>query len=176
MEELSQVPTNTITQPSPTVTQPTPVYAGFWRRVLAAIIDSILLQVVMSIISVIFGIGSALSMLPMLATDNDAAIAGMIASLVASMMMLIIVSTIVNWLYYSLMESSSLQASLGKMAIGIVVTDLDGNRITFSRATGRYFSKIISSIILCIGYIMVGFTAKKQGLHDIIAGTLVVKK
>jgi uncharacterized RDD family membrane protein YckC len=74
------------------------------------------------------------------------------------------------------MESSARQATLGKMALGIVVTDLDGNRIGFGRATGRYFAKILSALILLIGFIMAAFTQKKQGLHDIIAGTLVVKK
>jgi uncharacterized RDD family membrane protein YckC len=61
------------------------------------------------------------------------------------------------------------------MVLGISVTDLSGNRISFGRATGRYFSKIISGIIFCIGYIMAAFTAKKQALHDIMASTLVVK-
>ena len=61
------------------------------------------------------------------------------------------------------------------MALGIIVTDLDGNQISFGRANGRYWSKIVSSITLLIGYIMAGFTEKKQALHDIIAGTLVLK-
>jgi uncharacterized RDD family membrane protein YckC len=74
------------------------------------------------------------------------------------------------------MESSYLQATLGKMAIGIVVTDLEGKRISFARATGRHFAKIISGFILFIGYIMAGFTQKKQALHDLIADCLVVKK
>ena len=61
------------------------------------------------------------------------------------------------------------------MALGMKVTDLAGNRISFLRATGRYFAKIISALILFIGFIMVAFTEKKQGLHDMIAGTLVVR-
>jgi uncharacterized RDD family membrane protein YckC len=62
------------------------------------------------------------------------------------------------------------------MAIGIKVTDLNGNRISFGRATGRYFAKILSGMILMIGYIMAGFTEKKQALHDMIASCLVVMK
>ena len=81
-----------------------------------------------------------------------------------------------QWLYFALMESSSKQATLGKMALGIIVTDLNGNRLSFGRATGRYFGKIISGAILMIGYIMAGFTEKKQALHDIIAGCLVVNR
>lgn len=82
---------------------------------------------------------------------------------------------IASWLYYALMESSHKQATIGKIVLGISVTDLSGNRISFGRATGRYFAKIISGVLLSIGYIMAAFTAKKQTLHDIIASTLVIK-
>lgn len=87
-----------------------------------------------------------------------------------------LVFVIVGWLYFALMESSAKRATIGKMLLGIVVTDLGGNRISFGRATARFWSKIISGLILYIGFIMAGFTEKKQGLHDIIAGTLVLKK
>jgi len=79
------------------------------------------------------------------------------------------------WIYEAAMESSSKQATLGKMALGLKVTDEQGGRISFARATGRYFAKIISGMILFIGYIMAGFTARKQALHDMIAGTLVTR-
>ena len=78
-----------------------------------------------------------------------------------------------SWLYEALMESSSYQSTLGKMIFGMKVTDLYGNRISFARATGRHFAKILSGMILCIGFIMVGLTERKQGLHDLLAGTLV---
>jgi uncharacterized RDD family membrane protein YckC len=74
------------------------------------------------------------------------------------------------------MESSRYQASLGKMALGIVVTDLSGQRISFGRATGRHFAKIISKITIYIGYMMAGWTQQKQALHDMIAGCLVIRK
>jgi uncharacterized RDD family membrane protein YckC len=74
------------------------------------------------------------------------------------------------------MESSGSQGTLGKMAVGIKVTDLYGNRIGFGKATGRFFGKIISFFILLVGYLMVAFTQKKQGLHDMMAGCLVVNK
>ena len=82
----------------------------------------------------------------------------------------------IQWLYFALMESSKNQATLGKMALGLRVTDLNGNRISFGKATGRYFGKILSSMTLLIGYIMAAFTAKKQALHDFVAGTLVLSK
>lgn len=80
------------------------------------------------------------------------------------------------WFYYSGMESSSRQATLGKMAFKVMVTDLYGNRISFGRATGRFFSKMFISTILGIGFLLAFFTKKKQALHDLIAGTLVVNK
>jgi len=78
--------------------------------------------------------------------------------------------------YYVGQESSRKQATLGKRALGIIVTDLHGNRISNGRAVGRYFAKLLSALILLIGYFMAGFTEKKQALHDMIAGTLVVVK
>jgi uncharacterized RDD family membrane protein YckC len=122
-------------------------YGGFWIRVVAAIIDGILLAIVQFILR--------------LAIDDNT-VNGLI-------------NTVIGWLYYAGMESSARQATVGKMALGLTVTDLSGERISFLRATGRYFAKILSAIILGIGFIMVAFTEKKQGLHDMIAGTLVVK-
>lgn len=137
-----------------------PNYAGFWRRVAASLIDGLITGIAFAIIGFIFGLffhprtpGSQESLEEILQ----------------------LVSTAGGWLYYALLESSASQATLGKQAMGIKVTDLNGNRISFARATGRYFAKILSALILCIGFIMVAFTAKKQGLHDLLAGTLVEK-
>ena len=88
----------------------------------------------------------------------------------------ILISAVLKWLYYALLESSSWQATLGKKALGLEVTDLEGRRISFGRASGRFFGKIISAIILYIGFLMAGFTEKKQALHDMMAGTLVIRK
>jgi len=81
-----------------------------------------------------------------------------------------------NWLYHTMMESSRHQATLGKMALGIKVADMNGNRISFARANGRFFAKWLSGAIMNIGYLMAAFTEKKQALHDILAGCLVVLK
>ncbi len=81
---------------------------------------------------------------------------------------------LIRWLYFAIMESSSYQATFGKQLLDIKVTDMEGKRISFWRATIRYFAKILSGMIFYLGYLMIGFTEKKQGLHDIIAGTLVV--
>jgi uncharacterized RDD family membrane protein YckC len=105
--------------------------------------------------------------------ESESAI-GLIMAAIAAYLLAIMLIIVGQWLYYALMESSSRQATLGKLAIGIVVTDLGGNRISFGRATGRYFGKILSGMIMCIGYIMAGFTERKQALHDIMASCLVV--
>jgi uncharacterized RDD family membrane protein YckC len=80
------------------------------------------------------------------------------------------------WLYEAFMLSSEWQATVGKRAMSIVVTGMDGKRISFARATGRHFAKILSTFLLCFGYIMAAFTEKKQALHDLIAETLVVER
>jgi uncharacterized RDD family membrane protein YckC len=90
-------------------------------------------------------------------------------------LLLSFIATILQWLYFALMESYK-GATVGKMAMGLKVTDMEGNQISFLKATGRYFGKIVSAMILSIGFIMAGFTEKKQALHDIMANCLVVKK
>jgi len=86
------------------------------------------------------------------------------------------INMICGWLYLALSESSTKQATLGKMAMGIKVTDLHGDRISLGRASGRCLAKIVSTVIVLIGYLMIAFTRRKQGLHDIMAGCLVVNK
>jgi uncharacterized RDD family membrane protein YckC len=79
------------------------------------------------------------------------------------------------WLYYALMESSGWQATLGKRALGLRVTDVNGVRIFFSRATARFFARLLCTATLGIGFLMVGWTRHKQGLHDMVSGCLVYK-
>lgn len=99
-----------------------------------------------------------------------------IAGIIGLVFGLILVIVIMGWLYFAFMESSKNQGTLGKLALGLKVSDLEGNRISFGRATGRFFGKILSGMILYIGYILAGLTEKKQALHDMLAGCLVVKK
>jgi len=89
---------------------------------------------------------------------------------------ILFISTLVQWLYYAHMESSKMQGTVGKFLLGIKVTDLNGSRISFVHASARYFAKFISLFTFGIGYLMVLFTEKKQALHDIISKCLVVKK
>ena len=137
-------------------------YAGFWLRFCAAFVDGIILWVIGLPISAAFGTA------PWQQQRQPVEIGVALVSMV--------ISIVIGWLYEALQTSSSYQATLGKRAVGIVVTDSMGNRISFGRATGRHFAKIVSGIILMIGYIMAGFTEKKQALHDIMAETLVTRK
>jgi uncharacterized RDD family membrane protein YckC len=153
-------------------------YTEFWRRFLAFIVDMIIIGVIRSfvIVPILLTMGFEISQgIPTDLEDADQMVPfiGMIATLVG---IVSIISTIIFVLYYALMESSSRQASIGKMALGLIVTDENGARLDFSKALIRNLCKIISSMILFIGFIMAAFTQKKQALHDIIARTLVVKQ
>jgi uncharacterized RDD family membrane protein YckC len=154
--------------------RPAVAYAGFWLRFVAIIIDGLLLYFVSMILFLPFAASTGMGMRGMMTgrpPDSQA-----ILPMIHALLRLALLRTVLHWLYYSLLESSAWQGTLGKKALGLEVTDLDGNRISFGRATGRFFAKIISAIILGIGYIMAGFTEKKQALHDILAGTLVIRK
>ncbi len=86
-----------------------------------------------------------------------------------------VISSIVWWVYEAVLTSSPLQGTVGKKACGLKVVDYEGQRISFARATGRYFAKFLSSTLFAIGIIMVGWTVRKQGLHDFMAKTLVIR-
>ena len=88
----------------------------------------------------------------------------------------LVIIYVIALLYEPVMNSSVYQGTLGKLAVGIKVTDLNGQRISFARSLGRYFSKILSGLLLYIGYLMIAFDSKKRGLHDKMAGTFVVKR
>ena len=140
-------------------------YAGFWKRFAAFVIDVFILYIGNFFIGFIFGI-------PYDVLTGKAEFAGFTEDYIFSF----VLSLLLVWIYQAVMESSVKQATLGKMALGIIVTDLSGNRVSFGKASGRHFGQILSVLILGIGFLMVAFTAKKQGLHDIIAGCLVVNK
>jgi uncharacterized RDD family membrane protein YckC len=148
--------------------RPTVRYAGFWLRFVAFIIDWIVLGFIAAIVTVPLAAGFRHGRPPMSPEE--------LAPYFAGSSGLFGVSLVIDWLYYALFESSVWQATLGKKALGLEVTDMQGARINFARATGRFFAKFLSGIIVLIGFFMIGFTERKQGLHDIIAGTLVIRK
>jgi uncharacterized RDD family membrane protein YckC len=149
-----------------TAIAPTVHYAGFWRRFLALIIDSLILGAVFGVLSAVVPFVESKSFS---ASDDTLNFDIHLTPLGA------ILTIGGSWLYFALLESSARGATIGKMALAMHVTDLEGRRISFMRATGRYFAKYVSGMIFAIGYIMAAFTARKQALHDMLAGTLVVK-
>lgn len=142
-------------------------YAGFWLRAVAVLIDGLITGVAVFVVSFVVGFAIGFSSA---ASGGDPVTAQVVSGLIGQG-----IAVIGAWLYFALMESSSMQATLGKKAMGLIVVDVDGQRITFGRATGRYFAKILSALILLIGYFMAGWTKRKQALHDMIASTLVIR-
>ena len=156
----------------PAITQ----YAGFWRRFAAALIDGLIMSAVQWVIQLILtGVG-VIDMNDLISDFEANPDSVDFGQFLAVIWLLSGVMFIVQMLYFTIMESSAKQATLGKMVLGIVVTDYEGRRISFARALGRNMAKIISSLILLIGYFMIAFTEKKQGAHDIMASCLVVVK
>ena len=159
--------------PGPAALPAAPRYSGFWRRFWSYVLDRFILGVAFTPVLFIF-------VLPMLAasgrdwTDTDLPEAVM-TGLLGTILLVAFFAALASWLYYALMQSSSKQATLGQMALGIRVTDLGGQRISLGRATGRYFATILTGLTLGIGYLIMLLTEKKQTLHDLIASTLVVR-
>lgn len=122
------------------------VYAGFLERLAAVIIDGLILFIPNFIISYFLSDFGSL------------------------------ITLVTNWLYFALLESGEQQATFGKKALGLKVISIEGNRLSFGQATGRYFGKILSTLILLIGYFMVLWDSKRQALHDKMANTLVIKQ
>lgn len=146
----------------------TVAYGGFWRRLAAYFIDGILVYIVATGTAAVVGylLGIHIGVLgPLRAGAGPGA--GALRFLLVS---------VISWLYWAGLESSQKQATVGKRVLGLKVTDMRGEPISFGRATGRYFGKYLSALILGIGFLMIGWTAKKQALHDLMAGTLVVKR
>ncbi len=154
-------------------------YAGFWLRLVALIIDAIVISIIEFVVFVpllsALGLGFIGAMSEM-DTEEPGNIVGLVAAVVAAAGAYWILAKAIQILYYSIMESSNSQATLGKMAMGIKVTDMQGGRLDFTSAFLRNLCKLISDFTMFIGYIMAGFTEKRQALHDLIAGALVVKK
>ena len=181
---------------------PGDLYPGFWTRVFAYIIDTIILVIPSAIIVLLFTAGSlsdamnalsgimspfSLDTIPSAGTvipsgpySSDLGslvspdIGSLFGSLLFAMMEAAVIVLAIQWVYFAYMESSPRQATFGKAALGLVVIDGGGHRISFLRATGRWLGKLLSWAIFGIGFYLIGFTAKKQGLHDLMADTFVV--
>jgi uncharacterized RDD family membrane protein YckC len=144
------------------------VYAGFWLRAVAYVLDSLLLG---------FAVGFLILMPLMergaIPKDNPWALfTGAVTRQVIAIQLLV---TMVSWLYFASFESSAWQATPAKRLLGLAVTDLRGQRIGFARASGRYFGKLLSGTLFFVGFLMAGLTPRKQALHDLLAGCLVLR-
>jgi uncharacterized RDD family membrane protein YckC len=135
-------------------------YAGFWLRVAAYLLDSVLIGLVLTFVLLLYE-----------AFQHDD-----FDGVLSVALRLSAVAAWLTWAYFALMESSPVQGTLGKLAVGIKVTDKNGDPITFIRASWRYWAKLLSSWTFMIGWLMAAFMPKKRALHDILAGTLVLKK
>jgi uncharacterized RDD family membrane protein YckC len=189
--------------PSETTFQP----AGFWWRVLAYIIDVVIIGAASSVISTVLGLGSIIPILTAATLSGSLSenqIASNMAGLLGLYLFSFLLSIIGPWLYFALLESSKQQATVGKLAVGLFISNLNGERITFGQATGRYWIKallpVIGGIILAVilvplretfiapllalaaglgwvySYVMCTLTPRKQTLYDQISGTLVWKR
>jgi uncharacterized RDD family membrane protein YckC len=190
--------------PSP----PGDIYAGFWTRVFAYLIDTIILAIPSAIIVIFFTAGAfsdatnafsgimgpisldtitspgtmvpsapgSLDLGPLLSPDLGSLFGPLFGSLLLAMIEAAVIVLAIRWAYFAYLESSPRQASFGKTALGLMVVDGGGRRISFLRATGRWLGKLLSWASFGIGFYLIQFTEKKQGLHDLIADTFVVHK
>jgi len=126
-----------------------PIYAGFWRRAAAFLVDSVLLAIPQTALNIVFAPNTTLPL---------------------------VINILIGLAYFALLHSSARQATVGKMAFGIKVTDLQGERISLAHAAGRYFATWLSTLIIGLGFVMAAFTGRKQALHDMICKTLVVNR
>ena len=131
-------------------------YGGFRRRGIAAVIDWLVIGVVVSL-----SIGYHGQLAPPHST--------------VKVVVYYALAALVAWLYFAAMEACAWQATLGKLVVGVRVTTLDGRRIGVGRATARLLAKLLSLALLGFGFVLAGVDARKQALHDKLAGTLVVR-
>ena len=145
-------------------------YGGFWIRVLATLIDVLLLYMPFVGSGFLFGFDTVFS------SETGVNSSGGTVTTYSLNSIATVIYLVALWLYEATMTSSTYQATLGKLLLDLKVTDEQAKRLSFLHATGRYFAKYVSMSILNIGFLIVAFTKRKQGLHDFIASTLVVKR
>jgi len=155
------------------------VYAGLGRRFVAFIVDFIIILlfdlVAMTVLGLTRGIQNSyfyfVQKIPVETLTTEGTMGALLGSIIAAYGMLLIV---IPWLYFAGFESSRSQATPGKLLMRIVVTDMAGNKPTFARVTLRHFAKFVSAIPVFLGFLAIGLTQRRQGLHDLIAGCLVL--
>jgi uncharacterized RDD family membrane protein YckC len=160
------VPSRVPQDPSPA--RRNPLYAGFWRRLGAFAVDLVVVLLGCLVVVVLINI---LLFIAVISTGGAAPADSLLVQLA-----LLLILLVLTWLYFAGLESSAWQATIGKRMVGLLVTDTAGRRLSFGRSTARYYAKLLSALPILIGYLLAAFTPRKQALHDLIAGTLVVRK
>ena len=175
----SAYPTATATAAPVVYAQATVQYAGFWLRVVAYLIDSIVMGVGFMVLFIPFAIMTGLTaVLGNIHPGEDPRDVGAVlgGTFFLGLFTVVSLAFLGGWLYHAKMESSSWQATLGKKALNLRVTDLYGGRVTFARASGRHFAKLITGLIpLGVGFMLAGLTERRQALHDMIASCVVLR-
>ena len=153
-------------------------YGSFWARFAAYTIDGLIIGIpsFIGLIAALFFLGGFGALLHQAQPDPNT-VRALVIAVVPLFGLGILLVLVLHWIYFAGMESSASQATIGKSLMSLKVTDSDGHRLSFGHATGRFFAKLVSGVIpFMIGYIMAAFTARKQALHDLMAGTLVLRK
>ena len=153
-------------------------FAGFWLRFVAYLLDSVIIGFAVMVLFVpfFFLMGGAAMLETLPRGHGERVDPAQFTAFLGLILTLVALGSVAKWLYFAYLESGEKQATWGKQALGLYVTDLTGQRITFGRATGRFFAKFVTGLIpLGIGFIMAGFTERRQALHDMIASTLVLR-
>ncbi|HUW86575.1 MAG TPA: RDD family protein [Methanoregula sp.] len=177
--DIVSIPATPIATPEEDEGSDVGIYAGLGRRIVAFIVDLILILLLDAVAVAFLGLFRGLQNLYFFAVRHasvdslttEGTSAALFGSIIAAYGIVII---IIPWLYFAGFESSRSQATPGKLLMRIVVTDLDGNKPSLARVTLRHFAKFISTLIIFLGFLMIGLTSKRQGLHDKIAGCLVL--
>jgi uncharacterized RDD family membrane protein YckC len=177
--DIASIPANPVVTPEEEEGPDIGVYAGLGRRFVAFIVDIIIILlfdlVAMAVLGLTRGIQNSyfyfVQHVPVEQLTTEGTMAAMLGSVMAAYGIVLI---IIPWFYFAGFESSRSQATPGKLLMRIVVTDMTGNKPTFARVTLRHFAKFVSALIIFIGFLMIGLTQKRQGLHDKIAGCLVL--
>jgi len=184
-------PTPAGTAPSPAPGSPAPpaavsphwrpapptLYAGFWLRLVAYLVDKVILGVPIFVIAVLVFLGAGGMQVLREIRPNGEPSPQFVAFLLTTIGTTVLVALVGYWIYYAYFESSDWQATPGKRLLNLYVTNLEGKPLSFGHASGRFFARLITNLIpLGIGYILAGVTEKKQALHDMIAGCLVLRR
>lgn len=143
-------------------------YGGFWRRAVALVVDQVIVMLPLAMLQQWLAPGTMQS-------GFEGSSGGMAAQYQQAVNWWLAVELAVAWLYWAGLHSSPWQATPGKALLGMRVTNREGQRITFVQATIRYLATLLSSALLLMGFVMAAFHPRKRALHDILAGTLVVR-